>query len=209
MSTQTLAIKPTRREIIKLVIAQAHERKREEFRVLQVEHRRLYDEARAANNEIFEIAQTYANAQHKTLLTKLKRLLLAEFPDTKAYFTIDLEKDNRSRFKPDGKAEIRLVVHDVSKQELNLPQHVRDAMIAAEKKSDGLFDKAQRVQQDGQVLNQKLSKYGHSETVDYQKLLNELVPALGEEAIPHLDALVALIEKTLEVKPPAPTGEIE
>lgn len=211
----TLAVKPTRREILKAVLDAAKAKKVAEQQAADREWRQLHDAARKANDKVQEIARTYANKKYKGLLAKIKKLVLAEFPEGVVNFTVDLEKVNnstrgggsRESFLPDGKASVRLVVYNAEKTETDLPPEVRAEMTAAQEESLRLYAEANRKYDEVQRLSKMAGEYGHYDGTAYQKLLERVVPALGDEAAGHLDALIGMVQKALEVPVnPAPTA---
>ncbi len=197
----TLAIKPTRREIMKAVLDVARAKAKAKSREMVNEYNRLNQEASRANAQVSTIAKTYATNKYKKLVDKLKKIILPEFPEAQVFFTVDMEKDGHSqKFKPDGKATVRLVVLDGDKRELDLPPEVRAAMVAANDESNRLYNEYHQAYQDHQNFQNKTRKlFTGCDGPDYQKLLAEVLPTLGSDAASHLDALIELVAKALEV----------
>lgn len=198
----TLAVKPTRREIIKAVIAKYSDNKRAEARRLDQESERLREEGRAENAKVYKIASDYADAKNAKLLNKVKKIVLAEFPEAQVSFTIDLEKttNSNSRFKPDGKASVRLLVLGADKRVDDLPDEVRQAMIAADERATALFKEAEVVYRQTQKLHTKASVYSQSQNAGFQDVLDAAIFKLDESANPHLDALITMLQKALTVE---------
>lgn len=211
--SNTLAIKPTRREIIKIILDAAKKRKLTECAEIDKKWREAHATAAKANERIQGIALDYANKKYKTLLTKIKKLILAEFPNGKINFIVNLETVSdstrvggcREQFKPDGKVKAQLVVYD-TESELDLPQEVRNQMVATKEESDRLRKKSDEMYTAAQRLRQEAHEYGHADYTAYQKLLERVVPTLGGEATSHLDALIGMVVKALEV-PAEPVNE--
>lgn len=203
----TLAIKPTRREVIKAVIAKHSGNKKAEAKRLDQESARLRDEGRAEDAKIYKVASDYANKKNAKLLSKLKKIVHEEFPEAQVYFTVDLEKTTNinSRFKPNGKANVRLVVLDANKRELGLPDEVRQAMVAADERANALFQEAEIVYRQAQKLYTASAVLDQGRNAGFQDVLDTAIFKLGESANPHLDALIDLLHKalTVEVAPDA------
>lgn len=202
----TLAIKPTRRELIKTVLDVVRNKKLQEAEAVEKKWRETYQAAQQANTHIQEIARGFANKKYKPLLDKIRKLVHTEFPDAQVNFSIDLAKlqnksHTRDRFDPDGKAKVWLSVWDAEKTELDLPKEVREEMVAAQNESHRLFAESDKAYEQLQELRCEANEYGRNDNASYQKLLERVVPSLGEEAVPHLDALIAMVEKALEASP--------
>lgn len=206
----TLAVKPTRREIMKAIVDVARAKAKAKSRELVNEYSRLNAEASKANGKVGEIAKAYGNKKYKKLVDKLKKLILPEFPEAQVFFTVDMEKEGHSnKFKPEGRATIRLVVLDGDKRELDLPPEVRAEMLAANAESERLYKEYQAAYQRHQEFqNESRKLFTGYDGPDYQKLLAEVLPTLGDEAATHLDALVGMVEKALEV-PAKPVNPAE
>ena len=124
----------------------------------QIEEKRaaVWRQARATDRKILEVAKEYANGRYKKLLAKLKKAITPDFPDVDIFFTVDLEKDgDKDRFKPDGKANVRLVVLEVQKRELDFPDEVRQEMIDLQAESQALFDEVARLWKDFEDCQRK------------------------------------------------------
>lgn len=197
----TLAIKLTRREILRAVIDAAAAKQRAEVKAALAHGHKLQNDARAANAKMREIAQVYGDTKYKALLKKLKKLLGAEFPEMQAYFTVDMEKESTlsGKFKANGKVSIRLVVTNIEKQIEDLPKDVLEEMSAANDESERLYAAYLVSAKETERLQRKANKYGHNINADYQSLIQTAVHNLGAEATPHLDILIDLVEKSLAV----------
>lgn len=198
-----LAIKPNRRELVKALVNRHYQNILNAAQAKKDEWHRLNKEAQAANDKVQEIARTYGNGKYTALQKKLAKIVNAEFPEAQVYFTLDMEPDHTKnlRFKADGKATVRLVVLGAEQKDFDLPEEVRAAMLEAEAEAVKLREAGSVAYYESQKLERQANSHKTSDNRAWQDMLDKVTLSLGGEASPHLDALAALVEKTLT--PPA------
>lgn len=194
-----LAIKPTRRETLRMVVAVVEKQKLAEARKARDHAQDLYARHQKALQGQNEAARAYGNAKYKALIRKLTRAIKPDFPGVKVSVYTDLEKERdsagREQLKPGGIVTIRLYVSGVDKPGEQLPAGVVEKMAEAKAEADILWQEYLAANRTADTLSCKAQEYGNGyDDTKYAKLLQELVPALGPEAAVHLDALAALVE---------------
>lgn len=201
-----LAIKPTRRETLRLVVAAVEKRKREEVAAARERADAIRKEHAKAQEAQLKAARAYGDQRYKGLLRKITKAIKPDFPGVTATVYTDFERERdphtgRERIKAGSPVTIRLYVSGTEKTGENLPDGVM-AKVAEEKaRAEALWDEYCKANVEAEALAYKASEYASSpQDYKYAKLLEDLIPTLGPEAAEHLDALAALVEGAVKGK---------
>ncbi len=201
-----LAIKPTRRETLRLVIAAVEKKKHAEAAAANARAEAIRQEHNKAKNAQTDAARAYGDHRYKPLLQKIIRAIKPDFPGVTAHVYTEFEKERdphtgQERIKPGGTVSVRLYVGGTDKAGEALPKGTLDAVAAAKAKADQLAEQYTKARREAEEIAQRARDYSASpHDYKYAKLLEELIPTLGEDAAVHLDALAALVEGAVKGK---------
>ncbi len=190
-----LAITPTRRETIRAVFDAIRGDKKAALTVLTDQQQALRSQVNVAKNEFSAIANNAMDAKYKPVLGKVRRALAQEFPDANVHFTADLGtwRQNGGLENVGVPIHVRLWVDGTSKTE-TIDQTTHAALVAANEKIDIIAVEAEKLTRPIQQAQLEVRRFGEENIAE---LLKTIVPVLGDEAGPHLDALSKLIEAAL------------